>query len=250
MNYVRKTMTFVILICSCWQFGITYHGTIIKLDFLGWAPDSRKCVFYMKVSTTGLGCVYDELVIVGISNENLNIKQYITYKNEKELEWIKKEDCGEWFEKPDLIKFFEAEEIIKNMNLVKTVNLEPRERTLYLPNIFKKRSPDYIHFDSDTVLESFEPEGGFRHYTIYRRISLNQERILFIENIGGSGRSSRTEKLLGANISPDNTKLFLNIHNYKYSSWPSFCIIDLSNMELIENKIFDLLMLEERGYEN
>lgn len=30
---------------------------------------------------------------------------------------------------------------------------------------------------------------------------------------------------------------------------PSFCIIDLNNMELIENKIVDLLKLEEMGHD-
>lgn len=248
MNYIRKIIIFVILICSCWQFGITFHGTIMELEFLGWTPDSRKCVFYMKGGSES-GCVFNELVIVGISDANLNIKQYIAYKDEEELEWIKEADC-EWYEKHNLIKFSEAEEMIKSMNLVKSVNLEQEEGLIYVLDKSKKRNGYYVRFESHTVLESFEPEGGYRHYTIYRRIFLTGKEILFIENIGGSGRSLRKEKLLGANISPDNAKLFLNINNYKYSTWPSFCIIDLNNMELIENKIFDLLQIEERGLDN
>lgn len=86
----------------------------------------------MKVSASEMGCAYDQLVIVGISNANFNIKQYITYQNEKGLEWIKKEDCGEGFEKPNLVKFSEAEKLIKNMNLIKTVNLKQREGTIQI----------------------------------------------------------------------------------------------------------------------
>lgn len=41
MIHIKKNMTLIILFCYLGIYGISYHGTIIKLKFSGWTVSSQ-----------------------------------------------------------------------------------------------------------------------------------------------------------------------------------------------------------------